>query len=139
VTALFNKKKMAKLPGKKEIVILEGFVILLLMQSIGTFLTNHFKLILPGNLTGLLLLFLALLLRIVRLEQVEGAARLLLDNMMVLFLPLNVGLVTILPRLKQELLAIIISLLASTVIVMVVTAKAVEMVERGRGNAKQPS
>ncbi len=139
MTALFNKKKMAKLPGKKEIVILEGFVILLLMQSIGTFLTNHFKLILPGNLTGLLLLFLALLLRIVRLEQVEGAARLLLDNMMVLFLPLNVGLVTILPRLKQELLAIIISLLASTVIVMVVTAKAVEMVERGRGNAKQPS
>ncbi len=130
---------MAKLPGKKEITIFEGFVILLLMQSIGTFLSNHFSLILPGNLTGLLLLFLALLFRIVRLEQVEGAARLLLDNMMVLFLPLNVGLVTILPSIRQELLAIIISLLASTVIVMVVTAKAVEMVERGRGNAKQSS
>ncbi|PKM41921.1 MAG: hypothetical protein CVV03_11035 [Firmicutes bacterium HGW-Firmicutes-8] len=130
---------MAKIPEKKGIKILEGFVIILLMQSLGTFLSNYFNLILPGNLTGLLLLFLILLFRVVKLEQVEGAANLLLDNMMVLFIPLNVGLVTILPKLKQEWLAIMISLLASTIIVMVVTAKVVELVEGGRRNAKYPS
>ncbi|MFA5881000.1 MAG: CidA/LrgA family protein [Eubacteriales bacterium] len=130
---------MAKIPEKKGIKILEGFVIILLMQSLGTFLSNYFKLILPGNLTGLLLLFLVLLFRVVKLEQVEGAANLLLDNMMALFIPLNVGLVTILPKLKQEWLAIMISLLASTIIVMVVTAKVVELVEGGRRNAKYPS
>lgn len=130
---------MAKVPEKKGIKILEGFVIILLMQSLGTFLSNYFKLILPGNLTGLLLLFLVLLFRVVKLEQVESAANLLLDNMMVLFIPLNVGLVTILPKLKQEWLAIMISLLASTIIVMVVTAKVVELVEGGRRNAKHPS
>lgn len=130
---------MAKVPEKKGIKILEGFVIILLMQSLGTFLSNYFKLILPGSLTGLLLLFLILLFRVVKLEQVEGAANLLLDNMMVLFIPLNVGLVTILPKLKQEWLAIMISLLASTIIVMVVTAKVVELVEGGRRNAKYPS
>lgn len=130
---------MAKIPEKKGIKILEGFVIILLMQSLGTFLSNYFNLILPGNLTGLLLLFLILLFRVVKLEQVEGAANLLLDNMMALFIPLNVGLVTILPKLKQEWLAIMISLLASTIIVMVVTAKVVELVEGGRRNAKYPS
>ena len=130
---------MAKVPEKKGIKILEGFVIILLMQSLGTFLSNYFKLILPGSLTGLLLLFLILLFRVVKLEQVEGAANLLLDNMMALFIPLNVGLVTILPKLKQEWLAIMISLLASTIIVMVVTAKVVELVEGGRRNAKYPS
>ena len=119
--------------------MLEGFIILLFTQSLGTFLSNYFHLILPGNLTGLLLLFLALLFRIIRLEQVEGAANLLLDNMMALFIPLNVGLVTILPRLKQEWVAIMTSLLLSTIIVMVVTAKTVEMVEGRRKNVKLPS
>ncbi|MHB9095925.1 MAG: CidA/LrgA family protein [Eubacteriales bacterium] len=130
---------MAKIPDKKGVRILEGFIILLFMQSLGTLVSNYFKLILPGNLTGLLLLFLVLLFRIVKLEQVEDAANLLLDNMMALFIPLNVGLVTILPKLKQEWVAIITSLLASTIIVMVVTAKAVELVEGRRRNAKYPS
>ncbi len=130
---------MAKIPAKNGITILEGFVILLVMQSLGTCLSNYFKLVLPGNLTGLLLLCLALLFRVIRLEQVEGAADLLLDNMMVLFIPLNVGLITILPRLKQEWPAIMISVLASTVIVMIVTAKTVELTERGQGSVKNSS
>ena len=130
---------MAVISKKKGVRIFEGFVILLLMQSIGTFISNYFDLVLPGNLTGLLLLFLALVLKVVKLEQVESTASLLLDNMMVLFIPLNVGLVTILPRIEQEWLAVIVSLLASTVLVMVVTAKAVEWSERGKKDVKHPS
>lgn len=130
---------MAKTARKKGVLVFEGFVILLFMQSLGMFLSNQFKLILPGNLTGLLLLFLALVFKIVRLEQVEDAANLLLDNMMVLFIPLNVGLMTVLPILKQQWVAIITSLLASTILVMVVTAKVVEAVEGRRKNVKLPS
>lgn len=129
---------MAKSPEKKG-KVLEGFVIILLAQSLGTFLSNHFHLTLPGNLTGLLLLLMALMLKIVKLEKVEPAANLLLENMMLLFIPLNVGLMTILPLLKQEWVAIITSLLTSTVIVMVVTAKAVEITEGRRRNVKQSS
>lgn len=128
---------MVKMVEKKGVKVLEGFVIILFMQSLGTFMSNYFKLILPGNLVGLLLLFLALFLKIVKLERVEAAANLLLDNMMALFIPLNVGLITILPKIKQEWMAIITSILASTIIVMVVTAKAVEWTERGRKNVKQ--
>ncbi|HWI55497.1 MAG TPA: CidA/LrgA family protein [Desulfobacteria bacterium] len=131
-----TKNKMSE---KKGVKILEGFAIILFTQSLGTFLSNRFDLILPGNLTGLLLLFLALLFKIVKLETVEGAANLLLDNMMVLFIPLNVGLMTILPRLKQEWLAILVSILASTIIVMVVTAKTVEFAEGRRKSVKLPS
>lgn len=130
---------MAKIARKKSVAIFEGFVIILFMQGLGTFLSNQFKLILPGNLTGLLLLFLALVFKFVKLEQVEGAAGLLLDNMMALFIPLNVGLITILPQLKQEWVAIFTSILGSTFVVMVVTAKVVEMVEGRRKNVKLPS
>lgn len=130
---------MAKIARNKGTAIFEGFVIILFMQGLGTLLSNQFKLILPGNLTGLLLLFLALVFRIIKIEQVEGAASLLLDNMMALFIPLNVGLITILPQLKQEGVAIFTSILGSTIIVMVVTAKVVELVEGRRKNVKLPS
>lgn len=114
-------------------------MIILLSQSLGTLLSDYFKLPLPGNLAGLLLLFLALLFRIVKMEQVEAAANLLLDNMMLLFIPLNVGLMTMLPRLKQEWVAIVTSVLASTIIVMIVTAKVVQITEGRRSNVKQSS
>lgn len=124
---------------KKSARIIEGLAIILLMQCLGTFLSNYFKLILPGNLTGLLLLFVGMFFKLIRLEMVEPAARLLLDNMMLLFVPLNVGLITILPKLKEEWLAIIMSVLISTILVMVVSAKAVEYTERGRKHVKRPS
>lgn len=130
---------MAKISRKKSVALFEGFVILMFLQALGMFLANQFDLILPGNLMGLLLLFFALVFKIIKLEQVEGAANLLLDNMMFLFIPLNVGLVTVLPQLKQEWVAILTSILASTVLVMVVTAKVVDRMEGRRKNVKLPS
>lgn len=119
---------------KKGARVLEGFVILLFMQSLGELLSRSLNLILPGNLTGLILLFLSLVTGIVKVEQVEEAVTLLLDNMMALFIPLNVGLITIWPLLKKEGLAIVVSLLAGTVIVMAVTGKAVELAAGRRGS-----
>jgi len=119
---------------KKGARVLEGFVILLFMQSLGELLSRSLNLILPGNLTGLILLFLSLVTGIVKLEQVEEAVTLLLDNMMALFIPLNVGLITIWPLLKKEGLAIVVSLLAGTIIVMAVTGKAVELAAGRRGS-----
>jgi holin-like protein len=130
---------MAKISRKKSVALFEGFVILMFLQALGMFLANQFDLILPGSLMGLLLLFFALVFKIIKLEQVEGAANLLLDNMMFLFIPLNVGLVTVLPQLKQEWVAILTSILASTVLVMVVTAKVVDRMEGRRKNVKLPS
>lgn len=120
---------------KKSVRVLEGFVILLLMQSLGEMLSRGFNLLLPGNLTGLMLLFLSLFAGIVKLEQVEDAVSLLLDNMMALFIPLNVGLITIWPLLKKEGLAIVTNLLAGTVIVMAVTGKVVEIAAGRRDNS----
>lgn len=112
---------------KKGARVLEGFVILLFMQSLGEVLSRGFNLLLPGNLVGMLLLFLSLVLGIISLEQVEDAVELLLDNMMALFIPLNVGLITVWPLLKKEGLAIVTSVLAGTVIIMVITGKVVEL------------
>lgn len=119
--------------------IFGGLVIFVLMQAFGEIITRVTNLILPGNLTGLLLLFICLLLGIIKLEQVEDAANLLLDNMMALFIPLNVGLITVLPLLKKEGLQVLVTLLTTTVIVMMVAAKVTELMNKGgvAGDANQ--
>lgn len=120
---------------KKYFRLLEGFTILILFESVATYLSTKLQLLIPGNLLGLLLLFAFLYFKIIPLGVVEEAANLLLDNMMVLFIPLNVGLMTVLPKLKQEWLAVFVSILGSTVLVMIVSAKIVEYVERGKKRA----
>lgn len=123
---------------KKGVAIIEGLTILFLMQFLGELLSRAFNLVLPGNLVGLLLLFLCLITGIIKVRQVEEATDLLLNNMMLLFIPLNVGLMTIFPLLKRDWLAIITSLLLSTVLVMLITGKVVELINKRKGDSSEP-
>ena len=121
----------------KGIALVEGLAILFIMQFLGELLTRILHLPLPGNLTGLILLFLSLILGVVKVNQVEDAVDLLLDNMMLLLIPLNVGLMVIFPLLKREGLAIILSILISTLLVMIITAKTIEILNKVKGAGKK--
>lgn len=110
--------------------LVEGFTILTAAYFGGELLSEVFNFPLPGNLTGLLLMFLALLTGVVKEEQIKDAANFLLDNMMLFFIPLNVGLMTIFPLLKEEGLAMLLALIISTVLVMVITAYTAEGLRR---------
>ncbi|MHB8171322.1 MAG: CidA/LrgA family protein [Thermincolia bacterium] len=106
---------------------LVGFGFIMLFLLVGEFLTRWLNLVLPGNLIALLLLFLALVLGIIKLEQVEQAASWLLNNLMLFFIPLNASLVLQWDVLKKEGLVMLASLFISTLMVMAVTAKTVEI------------
>jgi len=103
-----------------------GFGIIVGLLLAGELLSRGLNLILPGNLTGLLLLFLALVLGIIKLEQVEEAATWLLNNLMLFFIPFNVGLITQWEVLKREGWIMLLSLFLSTLLVLGITAKTVE-------------
>lgn len=65
---------------------------------------------LPGNVIGMLLLTGALSLRIVRLEQVQGATNTLLDNLAFLFVPPSVGVMVYFNLIGDNWPAIVVSL-----------------------------
>ncbi|MDA8235574.1 MAG: CidA/LrgA family protein [Clostridia bacterium] len=106
---------------------LVGFGIIMVFLLAGEFLSRWLNLVLPGNLTALVLLFLALVMGIIKLEQVERAATWLLNNLMLFFIPLNASLVLQWDVLKKEGLVMLASLFISTLLVMAVTAKTVEI------------
>lgn len=109
---------------------LEGLGIIFLVLLIGEILSRWLNLPLPGNLTGLLLLFLALVLRLIKLDQVEATAKLLLDNLMLFFIPINVGMLFNLDILADNWVILLVSVVVSTLAAMAVTAGVVQASER---------
>jgi holin-like protein len=68
------------------------FSLLIALYYIGTVLVQVSGVPLPGNLVGMLLLLGLLRLGVVRIEQLEEAAALLLQHLNLFFVPLAVGL-----------------------------------------------
>lgn len=75
----------------------------------------------PGNVVGMVLLALALLGGMVRLEWVSGVADALLDNLGLLFVPPGVGVMLHFGLIRREWPAIVGAIVVSTLVVLVAT------------------
>src|SRR5574344_2795737 len=102
--------------------VLYAFLALLVLQWVGEVLVQALGLPLPGALVGALLLLVGLLLlgRLPKaLEQVSGA---LLQNMMLLFIPIIAGVMLHFERIASEWLPFIVSCSVGAALTLVVTA-----------------
>ncbi|WP_179215483.1 CidA/LrgA family protein [Paenibacillus sp. MY03] len=101
---------------------MRGIAILFFFLLLGTILERLAGIPLPGNVIGLLLLFLSLALGWVKLESVENVSLWLLKNMMLFFAPLIVGAMVFFPLFQKEWSALVMSLLFGTLSVVLATA-----------------
>lgn len=76
---------------------------------------------LPSSLIGMLLLTLALKLKILRLEWVQGLADFLVANIGFFFVPPGVAVMLYFDIIKKELVPIVAATVVSTVLVLAVT------------------
>jgi len=76
-----------------------------------------------GNIIGMILLFAALCLRWVRAETVRPAARFLLGAMALFFVPYGVGLMDSYRVILENLWAILVSGIVSTILVLIVAGQ----------------
>lgn len=90
---------------------------------------GHF---LPGSVVGLILLFLALQTKLIKPDRVDSVAKFLTLNMGLFFVPAGVGLITQLDLIRQYWLAIVISMVVSTALVLVVVGRMQHRFERHR-------
>lgn len=100
--------------------ILRDFAVLVACTLLGNYVASLLPFAFPGSIIGMLLLFGALVARIVRLEWVEMGAALLVRYMAVLFVPLGVGLVAYLGVLGRGALPFALSTIGSTLVTMAV-------------------
>ena len=111
---------------------MQGIVWILFFYLLGcvvSALTGNF---IPGSVVGMLLLFGALSAGWLRPWRMKRAAGFLLDNMMLFFIPVGVGLIASYSLVSKYLAAILVASIVSTVLVIVVVGMIEQKLEGKR-------
>jgi holin-like protein len=107
-----------------------GVFIILLMLLLGNGLSSVINGIIPGSVIGMVLLFLALLLKIVKPETIRKPAGYLINHMSLFFIPAGVGLMNAWDMISSNWAAIIVSSSVSTVLVLAVVGLVQQKLEK---------
>lgn len=104
------------------------FGIILGITFLGELLYKLIPLPIPSSIYGLLIMLLCLKFKLIKVEKVKEVSIFLIEIMPVIFIPAGVGLITMWNELKYIWAPIIVITVITTVIVMTVTGKTVEII-----------
>ena len=113
-----------------------GLFLILLFYLLGCLISALIGNFVPGSVIGMVLLFAALSFKWVRPGAVKRVSTFLLDNMMLFFVPVGVGLITSYTLLSRYMLAIIVASLVSTILVIAVVGLVEQKLEAKKDAAK---
>lgn len=123
--------------GSPVMKYLFQFTIIGVITAIGELLNLLLPLPIPASIYGLVILFVALCTKIIRLDQVEHAADFFLAIMPILFVPPTVNLMNYWGILKNNLIGLLITCILSTMAVMGLTGTIAQTIMK-RQRAKAP-
>jgi len=116
--------------------MLGGFVIIVAFLMAGD-LIQRLGVPIPGNVIGMVLLAVALRLKVVREEWIEGAVATLVDNLSLLFVPAGVGVMALFGIIQRQWVAIALSLIVSTLAILAFTGAAAKVFGRLLGGGRR--
>jgi holin-like protein len=106
--------------------ILKELTIILFITFLGETLSKTLSLPLPGTVVGMLLLLACLITKIIKVDSLKITSNYMLDNLAFFFLPAGVGIISSLNILSGNTLKILTVIIASTLVVTVVTGLTVQ-------------
>lgn len=109
---------------------LTGFLIIFGCLFLGEVVIHLTKLPLPPSVIGLLLLFMALQLGLIKLEKVQSVAKNFLDYLAFMVVPACISIMQYLDMLKADWLPLLVGTVVSTLCVLFVTAGVHGLVRR---------
>ena len=104
-------------------------MIIFMISLVGEGISSVFQLPVPGSIIGLVLLFLALQFKFLRLRHISMVGNFLLANMTILFLPPAVGIMDKFQVIAPYLLPIILIGLGAIVLNVCVIAVVVQLIK----------
>ena len=109
---------------------LKQFLIILAISFIGEILKYIVPLPIPASIYGMVIMFICLQTKILKLEDVKSVGKFLIEIMPVMFIPAGVGLMESWGELKAVLVPVLVITLVSTIVVMVVSGRVTQAVIR---------
>ena len=111
-------------------------ILLLSIYFVGEIISKGLNLPIPGNIIGMILLFILLSTNVLKVEKVENLANFFLDHLAFFFIPAAVGLMTSFASLKGSIFKIILLCILTTIIAISITAVTVEFICKRKSNGK---
>lgn len=109
---------------------LRQFMIILAISFVGEVLKYIIPLPIPASIYGLVILFVALETRLIKLSSVKDTAKFLIEIMPLMFIPAGVGLLDSWGVLQPVILPVAVITIVSTIIVMGVSGVVTQAVIR---------
>jgi holin-like protein len=108
--------------------ILKQLSIILSVWALGEYASSLLKslIVIPGSIMGMLILFILLNTKIIKLEKIEDVSDFFLKNIGIFFIPPGVGLLASWGIIKQNGLVILLTTVISTITVITVTGIVVD-------------
>ena len=113
------------------------FMIILIISFVGELLYYLIPLPIPASIYGIVILFLLLEFKVIKLEQVNDTASFLIEIMPLMFVPAAVGLMDSYDILSKNLISYILVIVVSTLAVMVVSGRITQFFIRRRGESHE--
>lgn len=121
--------------------LLRQLALILAIWAVGEYISSFLSniIIIPGSIIGMVILFVLLKSKIIKVESIEELGNFFLDNMAIFFVPAGVSLINSLDLIGSNIIVLVATIIISTTLVMVITAIVVEkMIEikskKGQGN-----
>ncbi len=112
-------------------------MIILLISFVGELLYYLIPLPIPASIYGIIILFMLLEFKVIKLDQVKDTASFLIEIMPLMFVPAAVGLMDSYDILSKNLISYILVIVVSTLAVMVVSGRITQFFIRRRGEARE--
>ncbi|MDU7536207.1 MAG: CidA/LrgA family protein [Peptostreptococcaceae bacterium] len=108
---------------------LNQLAIILGLWALGEYISSFIQsvVVIPGSIIGMILLFILLKAKVIKLESINEVSNFLLDNMAIFFIPAGVSLIKSLDLISDNVFVLLITIFISTIIVMYVTGKLVDI------------
>ncbi len=116
---------------------LKQFLIIMLISFLGEVLKSMLPLPIPASIYGLVLMFLALFTRVLKVEQVEETSDFLIEIMPITFIPPAVGLLDSWSSLQSILVPVIIITISTTLLVMIISGHVTQFIVNHDKKVKQ--
>ena len=117
---------------------IKQILIILTISFVGELLKQLLPLPVPASIYGMVILFVLLLTKVIKLEAVKEVGDFMIEIMPVMFVPAGVGLLEAWGDLQPIWLPVVLITILTTVIVMVVTGRSTQFVIRkDRGKDKK--
>ena len=110
--------------------IYKQVVIIFLLSLLGQSIVAVFNLSVPASIIGMIILFLFLQFKVLKVEKIELVSDFLVQNLRMLFIPAGVGIMTKFHLIKEIWVSFLIVAIFSTVISLIISVKTVEIIKK---------